>query len=176
MHVTHIHSSLSLFFYSSNDVDVIVWSLFSHGYNQCSDDPMGTYITPVPTFVQAYINQLESNNQDYGYDDYVAPDAAQYIDCTYVQIQNQEYYVQLGCTDGTSQSISVNIYTDNTCETKSTVGGYDDANIDVSEIQVRDYTVWIGMEVVIRDNSPPTHSTLYHTHKHSYRLSNARLV
>ena len=120
----------------SNDVDVIVWSMFSKSYNQCSDEPMGTYITPVPTFVAAYINQLDSNNQDQGYDDYVAPDAATYIDCTQVVIQNKEYYLQLGCTDGTSQSISVNIYQDNTCETRSTVDGYDDSNIDVSEIKV----------------------------------------
>lgn len=120
----------------SNDVDVIVWSMFSQGYNQCSDEPMGTYITPVPYFTAAYIEQLESNNQDQGYDDYVAPDAATYIDCTQMVIQNKEYYVQLGCTDGTSQSISVNIYTDNTCQTRSTVDGYDDANIDVSEIKV----------------------------------------
>jgi hypothetical protein len=119
-----------------NNVDVIVWSMFSGTYHQCSNDPMGTYITPVPYFTAAYLEQLESNKQDQGYDDYVAPDAAAYIDCTYLQIEGKEYYVQLGCTDGTSQSISVNIYTDNTCETKSTVNGYDDANIDVSELKL----------------------------------------
>ena len=128
----HIYSPCT----RSNDVDVIVWSMFSTAYNQCSDDPMGTYITPVPYFTSAYLDQLESNNQDQGYDDYVAPDAATYIDCTYMQIEGKDYYVQLGCTDGTSQSISVNIYTDNTCETRSTVNGYDDANIDVSAIKV----------------------------------------
>lgn len=104
---------------------------------------MGTYITPVPYFTAAYLEQLESNKQDQGYDDYVAPDAAAYIDCTYLQIEGKEYYVQLGCTDGTSQSISVNIYTDNTCETKSTVNGYDDANIDVSELKVCVFLSWM---------------------------------
>jgi hypothetical protein len=122
----------------SNNVDVIVWSMFAKGYNQCSDDPMGTYITPVPTFVEAYLEQVEEQEQDKGNDDYVTPDSAQYTQCTQMVIQNQEYYVMLGCTDGTSQSISVNIYTDNTCETRSTVDGYDDANIDVSDIQVSD--------------------------------------
>ncbi len=43
----------------------------------------------------------------------------------------------MGCYDGTSQSIAVNIYSDNTYTTRSSVDGYDDANIVVSEIQVR---------------------------------------
>lgn len=110
--------------------------MFAKGYNQCSDDPMGTYITPVPTFVDAYLEQVEEQEQDKGNDDYATPDSAQYTQCTRMVIQNQEYYVMLGCTDGTSQSISVNIYTDDTCETRSTVNGYDDANIDVSDIEV----------------------------------------
>lgn len=47
-----------------------------------------------------------------------------------------QYYLQLGCADGTSQAVAVNIYSDNTCETRDVQDGYDDANIDVSEIQV----------------------------------------
>lgn len=47
-----------------------------------------------------------------------------------------QYYVKVGCTDGTSQSISVNIYKDNTCETRDTVNGSDDANIDASDLQL----------------------------------------
>jgi hypothetical protein len=120
-------------------VDVIVWSIFAKGYNQCSDDPMGTYITPVPTFVNAYLEQVEEQESDKGNDDYATPDSATYTQCTQMVIQNKEYYVMLGCTDGTSQSISVNIYSDNTCETRSIVDGYDDANIDVSDIQVSDF-------------------------------------
>jgi len=115
---------------------MIVFSIFAQGYNLCIDDLMGTYITPVPTFVDAYLQQLEANEQDKGNDDYATPDSATYTQCTRIEIQNKEHYVQLGCTDGTSQSVSVNIYTDNTCETRSEVDGYDDANIDVSDIQV----------------------------------------
>ena len=74
--------------------------------------------------------------QDQGYDDYVAPDVAQYIACTRVVIQNDEYWLQLGCADGTSQALSVNIYSDNTCTTRSSVDGYDDSNIDTSELEV----------------------------------------
>lgn len=50
-------------------------------------------------------------------------------------IHNQ-YYVQLGCTDGNSQSLSVNVYKDNTCETPDKNShGMDDTNIDVSNLQ-----------------------------------------
>ena len=40
----------------------------------------------------------------------VLPDAAQYTTCTSVVIQNKQYWLKLGCTDGTSQAIAVNIY------------------------------------------------------------------
>jgi hypothetical protein len=58
-----------------------------------------------------------------------------------VEVEKQIIYVQLGCEDGTSQSIAVNIYTDNTCETRDVTDGYDDSNIDVSDIQVRPLVV-----------------------------------
>ena len=47
-----------------------------------------------------------------------------------------KYYTQLGCSDDSTQSIAVNIYSDNTCETRSEVDGYDDANVDLSELEV----------------------------------------
>lgn len=119
-----------------NDVDVIVFSVYEHAYKQCSDDPMGTYIAPVPEFLGGYLSYYMQLEQDKGYDDYELPDAAQYTTCTLQVIQNQNYYLKMGCTDGTSQGLSVNIYSDNTCTTRSKVNGYDDANIDVSEIQI----------------------------------------
>ena len=42
----------------------------------------------------------------------------------------------MGCTDGTSQSLSVNLYKDNTCTSLSkNEDGFDDTNIDVSSLQ-----------------------------------------
>ena len=123
----------------SNDVDVIVFSVHEQGYKQCTDSPVGTYITPVPNFLQGYLQYYLQIQEDKGYEDYELPDAANYAYCTRIVIQNEEYWLQIGCTDGTSQSISVNIYTDNTCTTRSSLDGYDDSNIDVSEIQVRNH-------------------------------------
>ena len=121
----------------SGNEDVIVFSVHEEGYKQCTDDPTGTYITPVPNFLQGYLKYYMSIQEDKGNEDYELPDAAQYAYCQRMVIQNQEYWLQMGCTDGDSQSLSVNIYEDNTCTTRSTVDGFDDSNIDVSEIKVR---------------------------------------
>lgn len=115
---------------------MVVFSVFEHGYKQCSDDPMGTYIAPVPLFLNGYLQNYAQEEYDQGYDDYVTPDSAQYLDCVQQQVSGRNLYFQIGCTDGTSQSLSVNIYTDNTCTTRFAEDGFDDANIDVSDIQV----------------------------------------
>lgn len=104
---------------------------------QCTDQAMGTYIAPVPNFMQGYLETLQEASEDQGYDDWVAPDAAAYIDCVAFATNSQQYYLQLGCADGTSQALAVNIYLDNTCTQRATVDGYDDANIDVSALKVR---------------------------------------
>jgi len=121
---------------NSNNVDVVVFSVFEHGYKQCSDDPMGTYITPVNIFLNGYLQSYAQEEYDQGYDDYVTPDSAMYLDCVQQQVSGKNYWFQIGCTDGTSQSLSVNIYSDNTCTTRSVVDGMDDSAIDVSDIQV----------------------------------------
>jgi hypothetical protein len=119
-----------------------VFSVHEEYYKQCQDSPIGTYITPVPNFLQGYLQYYMQIQEDKGYDDYELPEVADYAYCTRVVIQNEEKYLQIGCSDDNSLSVAVNIYDDNTCETRSTIeGGYDDANIDVSEIQVRAISV-----------------------------------
>jgi hypothetical protein len=115
---------------------VIVFSVHAQGYKQCTDEPVGTYITPVPNFLQGYLEYYLQIQEDKGNEDFELPDAANYAYCTRAVIQNEEYWLQIGCSDGTTQSLSVNIYSDNTCTTRSVVDGYDDSNIDVSNIQV----------------------------------------
>ena len=125
------------FSFSSDNIDVIVYTVHEHGYKQCGDRPMGTYITPVPTFMQGYLDYYTQIQEDMGYEDYELPEASQYMYCTRYEVNGEEYWLQMGCSDSTSQSIAVNIYSDNTCTTRSSVDGYDDANIDLSEVQVR---------------------------------------
>jgi hypothetical protein len=116
---------------------MIVFTMHPNGYKkQCQDEPLGTYIAPVPTFVGAYLDDMASEMADVG-QDYEYPAVSQYVYCSPFVIENVEYYFQLGCADGTTQALAVNIYKDNTCTQRSTVeGGWDDSNIDVSEIQV----------------------------------------
>ena len=122
----------------SNNVDMIVFTMHPNGYKkQCQDEPLGTYIAPVATFVGSYLDDMASQSADVG-QNYDYPAVSQYISCSPFVIENVEYYFQLGCADGTTQALAVNIYKDNACTQRSTVdGGYDDSNIDVSEIQVR---------------------------------------
>lgn len=117
-------------------MDVIVFTFHEQRYKQCSDKPMGTYITPVPNFLEGYLEYYQQIQQDKGNDDYQLPEAAQYAYCTQKFVNGEEYWLQMGCSDSDTHSIAVNIYTDNTCTKRSTVDGLDDANIDVSEIQV----------------------------------------
>lgn len=117
-----------------NNVDVIVFSMYDQKYQQCSDKAMGTYVTPVPTFIDAYLAQLSQQAEDMG-DEFEAPEAAQYVECYPTNVNNELVYLQIGCSDVTSKEIAVNIYSDATCETSYAIDGYDDANIDVSELQ-----------------------------------------
>ncbi len=41
----------------------------------------------------------------------------------------------MGCTDGNSQSLSVNLYKDNTCTQHDRSNGFDDTTLDVSDLQ-----------------------------------------
>ena len=59
--------------------DVIIYSMYEKYYNHCADKAMGTYYLDVPTFMTAYINQMELNKEDMG-DDYVVPDST-YVNC-----------------------------------------------------------------------------------------------
>lgn len=118
------------------NVDMIVYSMYEHSSNHCTDKPVGTYMTTVPTFVSAYIDQLEANAADIGSDDYESPDTT-FVSCYPYETNNGVYYAQLGCTDGDSKSLSVQLYADNTCETPDKdANGNDDLNFDASSLQI----------------------------------------
>lgn len=119
-----------------NNKDVIVFSMYEKYYKHCKDKPIGTYIADVPTFITAWVNQLEANSEDFDGDDYVSPDTT-FLNCyPYETNSGSVYYLQLGCTDGDSQSLSVNAYKDNTCQTPDkNAEGIDDTYIDVSGLQ-----------------------------------------
>ena len=108
-----------------------------HNHDYCDEEKMmGTFIATVPDFLTGWLQEKEQQAADNGNDDYAAPDVAQYVQCTPFEIQGVYYYMQLGCADGVTNQIAVNIYSDNTCTKRSLVDGSDDAAFDVSDLQV----------------------------------------
>lgn len=114
-----------------NDNDQIMYSMFEQSSNHCTDTPIGTYVASVPTFANAYLEQAADNAADAGQDDYEYPAMADYLVCTYKQINGGDYYLQLGCNDEDSSLLAVNIYSDAQCTVASKLNGYDDANLEV---------------------------------------------
>jgi hypothetical protein len=70
-----------------NNKDVIVYSMYDKYYNHCSDKSVGTYMIDVPTFMSAYLGQLDLNGKDMYGDDYETP-AGTYIDCYPYELNN----------------------------------------------------------------------------------------
>jgi len=116
-----------------NGVDQIKFDMHEKSFKHCSDSPMGTYLTPVSTFVNGYLNQLVSNAMDEGYDDYEVPTvAASYAQCGQgPKLNGVQYYLQVGCSDTNPLALAINIYEDAQCTTPSTVDGYDDSNLQL---------------------------------------------
>ena len=117
-----------------NGIDQIKFDMYEKSYKHCSDTAMGTYLTPVSTFVNAYLNQLVSNAGENGYEDYEVPEvAAGYAQCGQgPQVNGVQYYLQVGCSDTNPLALAVNIYEDDQCTTSSSdINGYDDSNIEI---------------------------------------------
>ena len=119
---------------------MIVWQLFENGYKQCADTPIGSYVTSVPNFLNGYMNQKAQDADDQG-QDYEYPEVVQYIACTAYEINKNNYYLQFGCSDETTQAVIVNIFDDNACTKPSSLDRSAVADLDVSPIQVRAYSL-----------------------------------
>mmetsp|Transcript_35379 Transcript_35379/g.77489 ORF Transcript_35379/g.77489 Transcript_35379/m.77489 type:complete len:452 (-) Transcript_35379:172-1527(-) len=110
-----------------NDEDVIVFSTYENGSNQCSGRPASTYTVPVSTYMSSYLNQLASES---GYN-YEAPDSAQYVDCI---LLDEGVYAKLGCSESSKFSIGVNIYVDDACTVVEESLSREDVEIDISDL------------------------------------------
>ena len=75
---------------------------------------MGTYVTSVDTYINGYLDQMEANAQDGGVD-YYAPAMADYVNCTYGEVNGVGYYLQVGCNAQNPLGLSLNVYDDEYC-------------------------------------------------------------
>ena len=72
-----------------NNRDVIIYSMFDNGNNMCSGQATGTFYTDVPTFVSAYMDQLQLDAQ-YAGSEYQEPTAATHLQCSLQKINGQK--------------------------------------------------------------------------------------
>ena len=84
------------------------------------------------------MNQKAQDAEDQGQEfDY--PEVAQYIACTAYEMNNKNYYLQFGCSDETSQAVTINIFDDNACTKPSSADRSALNDFDVSSLQVRPF-------------------------------------
>lgn len=111
-----------------NNKDVIVFSTYSNGPNDCSGKPTDTFTVPVITYMSSYLEQTALEG---GYN-YQTPDSAQYVEC--IALEEGEYYAQLGCDDSNKQKLAVKLYSDYGCSIPHTDWTTEDLNIDISDL------------------------------------------
>lgn len=119
--------------FSYNNADMVMFSSYQYGYNQCIGSPLGTFVVPVAGFVEAYLDQAYTDAVDAG-NDFEQPVAAQYLQCTQIQVEDGQYWAQLGCSEASSKALGVNLYSDNTCSTSISVEGWDGSDADISDL------------------------------------------
>ena len=111
-----------------NNKDVIVFSTYSNGSNDCSGKPDETFTVPVITYMESYLDQLALEG---GYN-YQTPDSAQYMDC--IALEEGSYYAQLGCDESNKQKLAVKLYSDYGCSIPHTDLTSDEVDIDISDL------------------------------------------
>ena len=111
-----------------NGVDQVMYSMFAQSSNHCTDAPLGIYVAAAADFADAYLEQAADNAADAGQDDWAYPSAADYLGCTYEQVNGEDRYLQLGCSgdDGASR-LAVTAYKDAACTER-------DDNIDADDL------------------------------------------
>lgn len=109
-----------------NNKDVIVFSTYSNGSNDCSGRPDDTFTVSVITYMESYLEQLALEG---GYN-YQTPDSAQYLEC--IALEEGSYYAQLGCDEGNKQKLAVKLYSDYGCSIPHTDLTSDEVDIDIS--------------------------------------------
>lgn len=110
-----------------NGVDRVMYSMFAQSSNHCTDAPLGIYVAAAADFADAYLEQAADNAADAGQDDWAYPSAADYLGCTYEQVNGKDRYLQLGCSGDGSSRLAVTAYKDAACTER-------DDNIDADDL------------------------------------------
>jgi len=120
---------------TDSDGSNVVFELYGEGHNQCSKKSVGTYKTSVQYFVTAYVKQKQQEAEMSGGDYEVDEEAIGYLYCTQFVYNNNYFFVQLGCREGTGKGFQIHSYSDQYCTEKMESQNYN-LGIDTSSIMV----------------------------------------
>eukprot|EP00561_Arcocellulus_cornucervis_P003974 CAMPEP_0185812426 /NCGR_PEP_ID=MMETSP1322-20130828/9334_1 /TAXON_ID=265543 /ORGANISM="Minutocellus polymorphus, Strain RCC2270" /LENGTH=381 /DNA_ID=CAMNT_0028508961 /DNA_START=110 /DNA_END=1255 /DNA_ORIENTATION=+ len=123
-----------------NGQEVIVFSMYGGGHNNCARAQLGTYYAPVGDFVKGYTKQKDMDYNLQG-NDYDVPDEVAYTTCTAAYGDDDggsAVYLKLGCNDSTGKAIAMKAYEDSSCtEPKSNNYNIKNLGIDISDLRVK---------------------------------------
>lgn len=126
--------------HDSNNQDVIVFSMYGGGHNQCARAGLGTYYATVDSFVKGYTKQKVANAELTG-DDFDVPDEIAYVDCQAAYGDDDggaAVYIKIGCNDSTGKAIAVKAYEDDQCtQLKSSNYNIQNLGLDISDLRVK---------------------------------------
>jgi len=117
-----------------NHRHVIAFHLFGKGHNQCAKKQEGTYLMDAGHFARAYVAQKQVDDALVG-QDYGAPEALDYLECTAVEYNDVYYYAKFGCSS--QGGLKVVSYSDEDCskEVSTNIGLYNDIKIQFNVCQ-----------------------------------------
>ncbi|KAL3798998.1 hypothetical protein HJC23_005137 [Cyclotella cryptica] len=117
-----------------NKKHVVAFELYKPNNNSCKKKLEGTYIMEVGKFARAYVAQKEQDYKLYG-KDYGDITGLDYVDCTEVYYNDNQYYAKLGCA--TTGGLRILSYSDSSCtnEISTNLGLYNDIKISFNTCQ-----------------------------------------
>lgn len=113
---------------------VVYFDLYGKGHNQCRKKKDGTYLMDAGKFAKAYVAQKQVDSKLAG-NDYDAPEALDYLECTAVEYNDAYYYAKLGCSN--QNGFKIITYSDEYCsqEVNTNVGLYNDVQVSFNVCQ-----------------------------------------
>eukprot|EP00569_Conticribra_weissflogii_P006668 CAMPEP_0171340966 /NCGR_PEP_ID=MMETSP0878-20121228/8889_1 /TAXON_ID=67004 /ORGANISM="Thalassiosira weissflogii, Strain CCMP1336" /LENGTH=381 /DNA_ID=CAMNT_0011843093 /DNA_START=182 /DNA_END=1327 /DNA_ORIENTATION=- len=111
-----------------NKKHYIVFELFGRNNKGCSRKKKGTYTMDVGKFAKAYVAQKKIDYKYMG-KDYGDADSLDYVDCTLVEYNGNNYYAKLGCSS--QGGLKILAYSDAYCATEvnANIGLYNDIKL-----------------------------------------------
>jgi len=120
---------------TDSDGSNVVFDIYGKGHNQCKKKQVGTYKTSVQYFVKAYVKQKKQEAEQNGGEYEVDEDAMSYLYCQQYVYNNNYFFIQVGCREGTGKGFQIHSYSDQYCTQPLENQNYN-LGIDTSSLMV----------------------------------------